>query len=264
MTRLTLKAEPPVRISLHGLTPRAIAPLDATAIAHLPRRVGRREERIGDWFTIDQTADRTHLVIAGSCTRCDHIGAHMSEGEILVAGDAGAYLGQGMSGGEIRVEGKVGDAAGAEMAGGTLHIGGDAGAALASGMSGGTMILDGSAGERAGERMARGLLVIAGQGGALIGTGMRAGTILLGGQAGPDPGVSMRRGSLVVLGGMSSLGSGFADSGTHELLILKILAHELRHLGLGFEPLASRLAGRFHLFLGDRALGGKGEALFAR
>ena len=45
----------------------------------------------------------------------------MTEGEILVDGDAGAYLGAGMSGGKILVKGDVGASTGGSMIGGGRH-----------------------------------------------------------------------------------------------------------------------------------------------
>jgi hypothetical protein len=100
----------------------------------------------------------------------------------VVNGNAGAYLGFGMSAGRIRVAGNAGIFAGCEMEGGTIEIGGNAGdwlgAALAGdkqGMRGGLIHVRGKAGDRAADRMRRGVILIEGGAGAYLGSQACAG-----------------------------------------------------------------------------------------
>ena len=266
MTRLVLKAEPPVRVALDGLIPERLAELSPAEIERLPLVVGRRRELVGDWFRVE-AGDPAQLQIEGNCRRLDRIGAGMSTGSIAVTGDAGAYLGIGMSGGALSVAGAAGFGTATELRGGIVRIGGDTGDALggslpgaASGMRGGTVIVAGNAGAEAGRRLRRGLLVIGGNAGVACGAEMIAGTVVLGGSVGIHPGAAMRRGSIIALGGAARIGPTFGDCGLHDLLILKLLARHLAGLGLG--ALAARL-GPLRRWMGDTAVAGKGELLLA-
>jgi formylmethanofuran dehydrogenase subunit C len=264
MTRLVLKAEPPLRLALDGLLPRRLAGLSLREIERLPLQLGNRRQAVGDWFRVEE-GERETLFIAGDCRRLDRIGAGMSEGSIAVEGDVGAYLGVSMSGGAISVAGSAGHGAATDLNGGALRITGDAGDALAgalpgaaSGMRGGLVIVRGSVGARAGQRLKRGLVVIGGQASTGCGAEMIAGTILLAGRLGRHAGAAMRRGSIIALGGAEEIGSTFVDCGVHDLLFLRLLASHLASLGL--DALAARLA-PLRRWAGDLAVGGKGELL---
>jgi formylmethanofuran dehydrogenase subunit C len=264
MTRLTLKAEPPVRLALDSLLPERLAGLKPGEIERLPLVLGKREEKVGDWFRLDGSGGDS-LVIAGEGERLDRIGAAMTAGRIIVEGAAGAYLGQGLAGGEIRLEGAAGFGLASDMRGGLIRVAGDAGDGVGgalpgtgSGMSGGTVIITGTAGARCGYQLRRGLLVVGGDAGPACGGAMLAGTILLGGRAQAYAGAAMRHGSLLALGGFERPGPTFIDSGVHELVALRLLARLLASLGLG--ALAARL-GPMRRLLGDQAIGGKGELL---
>ena len=109
----------------------------------------------------------------------------LTEGEIAVDGDAGAYLGAGMKRGKIEVKGNAGVLAGASMAGGSIAISGDAGERAGGilvgetmGMRGGVLTIGGNAGPLLGERMRRGLVIVGGDAGDYAGGRMIAGTIL--------------------------------------------------------------------------------------
>lgn len=266
MIRLRLISEPPVRLSLAGLLPERFLELSASEIERLPLDVGNRRHCVGDWFTVEARGEPPWLVIEGATARLDDIGAGMSTGEIRVLGNAGAYLGRGMRGGSLTLEGSAGWGAACDLQGGLLRITGDVGDGLGgalsgnrSGMSGGTVLVSGNAGERAGERLRRGLIVIGGAAGAACGAGMIAGTILAGGAIGRHSGTAMRRGSILALGGATGMVPSFGDCGSHDLLFPRMLG---RHLaGLGWGALAGRLATAFHRFVGDRAVGGRGELL---
>lgn len=264
MTRLVLKAEPPVRLAVDGLIPERLAGLPPAEIERLPLALGTRRQCVGDWFRIEAAGDAT-VEIAGDCRRLDRIGGGMSQGALTVQGDAGAYLGMGMSGGTIAVTGAAGYGAATDMRGGTLRIAGDAGDALggplpgaSGGMSGGTVLVAGRVGGDAGRRLRRGLIVVGGDAGDGAGAEMVAGTMLIAGKIGTRAGAGMRRGSIVALGGARHVGATFADCGINDLVFLRLLARHIAALGL--DPLASRL-GPLRRWLGDAAVGGTGELL---
>jgi formylmethanofuran dehydrogenase subunit C len=262
MTRLVLRAEPPVRIAVDGLTPERLAGRSAGEIERLPLKLGNRSERVGDWFGVTADGDM-RLVIGGPGHRLDRIGAGMAAGEIVVAGDAGAYLGLAMRGGRILVEGSAGYGLATDLREGRIEVRGDAGAAVggalpgaASGMRGGTVLIGGSAGGRVGHRLARGMIVVAGSAGSACGAEMRAGTVIAGGELDDAAAVAMRRGTIICLGAPPRLGPGFVDTGAHELVFLRLLARELA--AVGRPDLALGLRG-LRRFVGDHAVRGKGE-----
>ena len=267
MTRLVLKAEPPVRLAVDGLIPERLAGLSAAAIERLPLALGKRRQAVADWFRVEPS-DGATLEIEGDCRRLDKLGRGMSEGLLRIQGDAGAYLGIGMSGGTIAVSGSAGYGAATAMRGGLLRIAGDAGDALGGalpgargGMRDGTVLVAGHAGAEAGRRLRRGLLVIGGDAGSCCGAEMVAGTIVLAGRAGAFAGAAMGRGSILALGGVERVGPTFAGGGVHDLIFLRLLARHLAALGRATG--APRL-GRLRRWTGDGAVGGAGELLVGK
>lgn len=264
MTRLVLKAEPPVRLAVEGLIPERFAGLSPAEVERLPLALGNRRQCVGDWFRV-APSDGAALEIEGDCRRLDKIGSGMGQGALNIQGDVGAYLGIGLAGGTIAVAGSAGYGAATDMRGGMLRISGDAGDALGGalpgalgGMRGGTVLVAGRAGAEAGRRLRLGLVIIGGDAGPACGAEMVAGTIVVGGSAGTRVGTAMRRGSIIALGGAPGIGATFADRGVHDLIFLRLLARQLAALGFG--SLAARL-GPLRRWTGDAAIGGTGELL---
>jgi formylmethanofuran dehydrogenase subunit C len=264
MTRLVLKAAPPVRLAVDGLIPERLAGLSPAEIERLPLALGNRRQCVADWFRIEPTDDPA-IEIEGDCRRLDKVGGGMATGTLTLRGDVGAYLGIGLSGGTIALAGTAGYGAATDMRGGTLRISGDAGDAVGGalpgalgGMRGGTVLVAGRAGAETGRRLRRGLIVIGGDAGTACGAEMVAGTIVVGGGIGPLAGAAMRRGSIIALGGAAHVGATFADGGVHDLVFLRLLARHLAALGLG--TVAARL-GPLRRWTGDAAIGGTGELL---
>jgi formylmethanofuran dehydrogenase subunit C len=264
MIRLTLKAEPPVRIKLGAVLPERLAGLSIGEIERLPLTVGNRREAVGDWFRVAPGAGEA-LAIDGPCRRVDEIGAGMTGGAITLHGDAGAYLGLGMQGGGVTIEGSAGFGAATALRGGSIRIRGDAGDGLGgslpgadSGMRAGTVLVAGNVGAEAGQRLRRGLIVIGGNAGPACGAGMIAGTVVVGGKLGAHPGTAMRRGSIIALGGAARISPSFVDCGVHDLLFVRLLS---RHLAsLGEWAIAHRLT-PLRRWMGDAAFAGNGELL---
>ncbi len=238
MTRLVLKAEPPVRLAVDGLIPERLAGLSPAEIERLPLALGNRRQCVADWFRIEATDDAA-VEIEGDCRRLDKIGGGMGGGTLHIRGDVGAYLGIGLSGG-------------------TIAVAGAAGYGAATDMRGGTVLMAGRAGAETGRRLRRGLVIVGGDAGAACGAEMVAGTIVIGGGTGTLAGAAMRRGSIIALGGALRVGATFADCGVHDLIFLRLLARHLTALGLG--SLAARL-GPLRRWMGDAAVGGTGELL---
>jgi formylmethanofuran dehydrogenase subunit C len=267
MIRLTLKSEPPVRISLKGFIPETLTGHSEDQIARQPVLVGRHRSQLGDWFAIRRSEGADEMIIEGACRRFDHIGAGMSGGALSVVGSAGAYLGMGMNGGKVSVEGSAGFGAATAMKGGEIRVSGDVGEALGGalpgdrdGMRNGLVAVSGNAGPKCGDRLRQGTIVVVGHAGPLCGTRMIAGTIVIGGRTSSHLGIGMWRGSIVVLGSADTIAPSFTDCGIQDLVFFRLLALMLS--SIGFDDLSSRV-GPLRRWRGDRSVRGRGEILVA-
>lgn len=266
--RLTLTARPPQRVDLSALSPDRLAGMDAKVIAAIPLQVGNRTERLDSLFAVAPLKDGAGVLeIDGSCDRLDGIGRGMTAGRIVVRGDAGAWTAAELRGGSVEVDGSAGPFAGTAMRGGTLRIAGDAGDFLAAsipgdrkGMQGGVVMVAGSTGIRAGDRMRRGMVLVGGDAGACCASRIIAGTVAVAGAVGPLAGFGMKRGSLILFRRPADMLPTFADCGSHDLGVLRLMTRYWRSLGGAFAEFGAA-AGRAHRFTGDAANGGKGEIL---
>ncbi len=166
---------------------------------------GKEEIEFGEFFRISGKSDGTHQW-NGDFSGVHWIGAGLTDGEILIDGNAGRHLGSEMSGGEIKVSGNVSDWVGAEMVNGRIMVEGDAGHLIGAayrgspkGMTGGSILIRGKTGNEVGHTMRRGLIAV-GSVGDLAGFNMLAGSILVFGEAGIRHGAGMHRGTIAFLG----------------------------------------------------------------
>ncbi|MGQ9366463.1 formylmethanofuran dehydrogenase subunit C [Azospirillum sp. ST 5-10] len=265
---LTLRERPLHRIDVSPLVPERVAGLTVAELAALPLTLGLERRPLGELFAIDGEPGES-LVLRGPCDRLDFIGAGMGGGRIVVEGDAGGAAGCAMTGGELLILGAAGPRAGAEMRGGRLEVAGDVGPFAGAGrpgathgMAGGTLIVRGSAGERLGDRMKRGLIVVEGAAGPGAGSRMIAGTLVVVRDVGPHAGLGMRRGTLLLGRPPAALPPTLVPAGRHELGYLRLLNRHLRPIS----PAAADLAadGRaLDRFVGCTGTGGSGEVLVA-
>ncbi len=261
--RLALKAAPPARVDMTGITPDRLAGLDAGAVARLAVFVGASAVALGDVFALSAGPGGT-LTLEGHA-RLDNVGAGMSGGHLVVEGPVGALAGAGMSAGHLKILGDAGDDLGAGLAGGRIDLGGSAGARLAGalpgerrGMTGGTVRVTGHVGPQACERMRGGLVLIAGSAGAGAAQRMIAGTLAVKGALGPEAGVGMKRGTLILEQPPELLSAGFGDAGEHDLVFLALLARRMPEVA---DLFGGPLSGRARRLVGDRLAGGQGEML---
>jgi formylmethanofuran dehydrogenase subunit C len=257
-----LAAKPEQRLDLSPLTPNKLAGLSAGEIEALAIGTTREPVTVGDMFKVKGN-DAAKLRLIGTDGRCDRIGQGLTEGEIVVDGDAGAYLGAAMRGGTLIVNGSAGPFAGGGMAGGTIDLAGSAGERAAGvivgetfGMRGGRLSIGGKAGPMLGERMRRGLVVVAGGAGDYAGARMIAGTILLKGRVGRFAGYGLRRGSLILSKEPDHLLPTFGDCGVLDFNWVRVLDGHLRETGARVKVRA-----RARRLMGDMAVLGKGEML---
>lgn len=259
--RLRLTTPPRGRLDLSGVTPAACAGLSGYEIAQLSVGDG---QKVGDHFEISGEAGDT-LVLEGTTSLCDGIGAGMKSGTLVVEGDAGPYAARFMKGGRLDIKGVASSYLAAGLSGGLVTVAGSAGDYVGAllpgekfGMTGGTVHIGGNAGERIGDRMRRGTIVVKGTTGAASGSRMVGGTIWTEGGFGAGPGPLMRRGTLIGPS-VSHMLSTFADCGRHDMVFLRLMS---RHIAEVLGPLApAALPPMVRRYAGDLATIGKGEIL---
>jgi formylmethanofuran dehydrogenase subunit C len=260
---LTLRARPQQRLDLSPLVPHRLqGETAAAAIVAIELQTTGTRVTVGDAFRV-RMGDPAHIRIEGACDRLDRIGQGMTGGEIEVEGDVGIQAGRLMTGGRLTIRGSAGPWAASGMSGGSLEISGDAGERLGgplagemAGMRGGVVVVRGNAGERAGDRLRRGTIVIEGTAGANAASRMIAGTLIVRRKAGPLPGYLMRRGTLVLGEGCAQFSPTFIDCGVHDLVFMRLLAAYVAQ----WSPKAAALLRRpLRRLAGDMAVFGKGE-----
>ncbi len=264
MLTLILKAEPRQRVDLSPLS--EAAKLRRTEIAALKLWSGRKAYRVDELFEIEGE-EASKLVIRNATAKLDYIGKDAADMDILVEGDAGAYLGMGLRSGQIRVTGNAGVFAACEMRGGTLQIDGNAGDFLGAalpgnkrGMRGGTVLVKGDAGDRVGDEMRRGIILVEGSVGDYCASRMIAGTIAVMGETGGFLGYGLRRGTVLLWRKPASILPTFGDCGVHTLSYLPLWFAALRDLDSRFAA-PDAAFDRVHRYGGDLASVGRGEIL---
>jgi formylmethanofuran dehydrogenase subunit C len=261
---LTLREPPAVPLETEGLTADRLAGLRRAEIEALTVWHGNRRAQLADFFTVSGNGDE-ELRVEGDLRRVKFLGAGMTAGRMVVAGDAGMHTGADMRGGELVVEGGVGDFAGTGMRGGRLVARGSAGHQLGgalpgehAGMRGGEILVHGDAGEQAGAGLRRGLVAVAGRVGDSAGLRMLAGTIVALGGLGARPGAGMRRGTIVAMSPVTPLPT-FAFACSFSPPFLRLYLRHLRALGL---PLTDeQIEGRYARWSGDGLELRRGEIL---
>ena len=259
---LTEDLETPLEVE--AFSPDILCGLAHADILALPVHLGNRQRRLGDFFEVEGEKS-TSLELHGDLAQVKWIGKGMTQGSIVIHGNAGMHLGSAMSGGAISVDGNAADWLGAEMSGGLIHVGGTAGGQIGAayrgstiGMRGGEILIDGDAGIEVGMRMLRGLITIRGKVGDFAGLQMKGGTLFLLGGAGIRAGAWMARGTIVAHGPLKLLPT-FLYACTYEPTYLRVYAGHLEKRGVPASELGR--GGLYRRFAGDTCWLGKGEIL---
>lgn len=265
MSALTLTLKTPLqqRVDCSPLTPDYLAGKSATDIAAIELHCGNRKLRVDAVFEISGD-DTNEIIFINGDGKLDFIGSKMQSGNIVIHGNAGAYLGFQMKKGEITLHGDASAYVASGMAGGSIKINGNVGDFLASaipgdrkGMKGGTVIITGNAGDRVGDQMRRGIVLIEGNVGAYCASRMLAGTIGVLGSVGDYVGFGMRRGTLLLFS-TPNLHATLQDCGSHTLPFLSLMFKSFRTLPSKFATINKN---RVRRYAGDLANDGKGEIL---
>ena len=260
----TLRAAPAQAVDLSALIPSKLAGLSAGDIARLPLGEGAHAPRVGDLFAVGGTPGEA-IVLSGGSPLLDYVGAGLDGGTITVEGAVGNHAGRGMTGGRLEIRGDAGAYLASTAKSGFVHVKGSAGDFLGGarpgdrfGLLGGTVLVEGSVGPRAGERMRRGTVVARGKFGPAAGARMVGGTLWTEAGFGPRPGPLLRRGTLIGPSADELLPT-YEDCGRHDLVVLRILS---RYIAETLGPLAPKpLPAMVRKLAGDLATIGKGEIL---
>lgn len=203
---LAYRAQTAIPVEVEGLIPEAVRDKSLAEIERWTIFHGNEKLPLAEFFSVAGDPADQRLVWEGDLSGVHWIGAGMNGGQVRVEGHAGRHLGSEMCGGEIEVRGDAGDWVGGEMHGGLIRVRGKAGHLIGSayrgsrrGMTGGTILIDGPVGNEIGHTMRRGLLAVGGCG-DFPGLNLIAGTILVHGPSGIRPAAGMRRGTVALLG----------------------------------------------------------------
>jgi len=226
MTEMIFKVK---EIPSMGLEADCISPDNLTGksmkeIEDLDVYAGNQVEKLGKYFDVHGgKADKSKeikIVIEGDCSRVKRIGQGMTAGEILVEGSVGMHLGSRMKGGKITVDGDADSWAGMEMNGGRIEIKGNArnftGSAYRGnwkGIKDGEIIIHGSVGDNTGTCMLGGKISIKGNSGHFLGFRMQGGEITVDGNVGPRAGAEMEAGKITIKGRVKGMLSSFKKEG---------------------------------------------------
>jgi len=261
---LTLETQPEVPLEAEAIAPERLTGLSAAEVGKQPVLHGNRQAELGEFFKIGGKANG-EVRVAGDLGRVKLLGAGMSQGRLVIEGNAGLHLGSGMTDGEIVVEGNAGDWLGPEMSGGRIVVKGDAGHAVGSayrgsrvGMRGGEILVYGKAGNEVGNGLRSGLIAIGGSCGDFAGVNMLSGSIVVLGAIGIRCGAGMKRGSIVTMQPAELLPT-FSYACTYEPMFLRLYLGYLRDQGLPVED--RHIAGRYQRWSGDSVELNRGEVL---
>lgn len=154
-------------------------------ILNLPLYRGNKVEKIGDYFDLEFQPNKNDLVrIFGDLSKFNRVGQGMTTGEMEIEGDVGNHLGAGMKSGKITVKGNARDYCGAMMDGGIIEIHGSTKNYLGAnyighkkGMESGKILVRENAGLDVGAYMAGGKITVEGESLDFLGFGMMDGEI---------------------------------------------------------------------------------------
>jgi formylmethanofuran dehydrogenase subunit C len=261
---LRLKAPLSQRLDLSALTACKPGNQKLAEVEKLAINISGRPQCLGDVFDVRGPTGET-IILEGGSDRLDFVGAGLDGGRLIVEGDVGAYAGRGIKNGCLSIRGHAGPWLASGLIGGTIFVSGSAGAHVGGirpgerfGMRGGFVVIEGDIAERAGDRMRRGIIATRGRCGPFAGSRMVGGTLIAARGFGEDAGVLLRRGTLIGPSIARQLPT-FVDCGDHELSFLPLLE---RCFAAAVGRHAIKFAvGPVRRLQGDMATIGKGEIL---
>jgi glutamate synthase domain-containing protein 3 len=145
-------------------------------------------------------------VVVTNTEKIHGLAAGLKQGEVVIEGNAGDYLGALNDGAVIKVTKNVGKFAADNMTGGTMIIGGNAGYGAAQYCYGGVVVVLGDAGDFTATMNKGATIIIAGNVGDEVGTYMLKGDLIVVGDAGKNFANYLIRGNVFISGEWKNLG----------------------------------------------------------
>lgn len=221
---LSLKAQNKIPIVADTINPNNFAGKTEDEIKATLVWYGNRQCSLGELFNVKvegkDSVENTKIVINGDVSRVKRIGQGMSAGEIEINGNVDMHCGSNMKGGKITINGDADSWLGCEMKGGEIILNGNAsyyvGAGYrgeACGMKGGKITVNGSAKDYLGEHMCGGEILVIGNVGLLPAISNNGGKIIIEGNA-SMPAVEMKNGTVIIKGKVSDLLPSYKEEGT--------------------------------------------------
>lgn len=214
--KLKLKKEPEFPLEVETISPDVFAGKSMDDIKKLEAWHSKEKLTIADFFDVSGSTgekDDLKIIIDGELSNVKRIGQGMSGGEIVINGNVGMHVGNSMTGGKITVKGNAGDWAGAMMQGGELEITGDSGNYTGAayrgnwiGMQNGIIKVKGKVGHEsmAWARSSKGAkqfpFLYCGRAESLLGMHNHGGTIIVEGGVDTYPGADQAWGTIVIKG----------------------------------------------------------------
>lgn len=259
--KLQLKKAPKVPVFADALSPKTFAGKSSREIEDLLLLEGSRPVKLGEFFDVKvqgetaASSSQCDVTVEGDLSRFRYVGKGMDGGKLVVEGNVGFYLGEEMSGGSITVKGNAASWTGSMMADGQIEIFGNTGDYLAApyrgvqeGMLNGSIIVHGNTGAHAGLWMRGGVISVDGNAGQFLGHRMRDGVILVKGNCGPRLGAAMKGGRIIVQGEVA------------EILPTFTYTEVKGKAKVGTE----KISASFYVYAGDSLEGGSGKIFVSR
>jgi formylmethanofuran dehydrogenase subunit C len=245
---LSLKGQNVIPIEADDITPDNFAGKSKDEIEAILMHYGNSQASIGELFNVSvegsDSAENTKIVFDGNVSRVKRIGQGMSAGEIEINGDVDMHCGSNMIGGKITINGNADSWVGCEMKGGEIVVNGNGGYYVGGGyrgescgMSGGKITVNGNVRDFLGEHLCGGEIIVNGDAGLLPGISNNGGTIVVEGNT-TMVASEMKAGTVVIKGELAEMMPVFREEGTEE-----------------FDGVT------FRKFTGDVNVGGKGVLL---
>lgn len=227
LVKLSLKEANKIPIEAGNVTPDAFAGKTVEEIKALPVWYGNEERPLGDFFNVElegsASAEETKIVIEGDVSRVKRIGQGMTTGEIEINGNVDMHCGSNMAGGKIVINGDADSWLGCEMKGGEIVLNGNATYYVGSGyrgescgMKGGKITINGNTKDYLGEHMCGGEILVNGNVGLLPAISNNGGTIIIEGSA-AMPASEMKKGTVIIKGEVTDLLPSFTEEEAEEL-----------------------------------------------
>jgi formylmethanofuran dehydrogenase subunit C len=181
-----------------------------------------------------------------------HLGSRMTGGEIQVKGSVDDWAGAEMSGGYIRVNENAGNRLGSAYRGSP------------EGMTGGLIVVDSKVGQECGAFLRRGMIVIRGTVAPFAGVHMNGGQIFAFGQVSKRLGANAKGngGFIACLGGVEQMLPTYIYDSTFKPTFMRVYLQQLSK-NLEVKEAVNFMDAQFERFSGDLACGGNNEIFVA-